>query len=146
MNKEIVEHQDPMKAFQEKVVDKLRGDIGEMLPDNALNKLVERAVEEQFFKPVSVKIQGNFGSRTTEEKPSWFMREVTEQVKPLIEKAAAVYVEEHKDEIQAGIDKFISEQNLTILTMGLLLRQNDFTVQNAIGNAFNQLTNNTNQY
>ena len=110
---------DPMQAFQERVKEKLRDDIAGMLPDEALAQLVQRAVDEEFFKKRTVKVGGAYSS-ATEERPSWFVQEVTKVAKPLLEAMVRDYVAEHTEVIKKAVDEFLSSQNLLLLTFAVM--------------------------
>ena len=43
------------KSFQERMKDRIKKDIGELMTDDELSAIVERAVNEIFFKPRIVK-------------------------------------------------------------------------------------------
>lgn len=45
----------PTKTLQERVADRIREQIGELLTTEDLTKLVEQAVQEAFFKPIEKK-------------------------------------------------------------------------------------------
>jgi len=109
----------PLKEFYERLAAKLRDDIGGMLPDEVLNQLVAKAVEEEFFKPRTVRVGGHY-STVTEERPSWFVEEVGKAAKPLVEAMVKDYVAEHTDEIKKAGAEFRSPQNLLPLTFAAM--------------------------
>ena len=113
----VVEHKDPMQTFQDKVVKKLRTDIGEMLPDDALAKLAQRAVDEHFFKERANK--DSYG-HVREREPSWFVEEVAKIADPLIKKAVAQWVADHEDQIEKAVVDYLSEQNLTLVAVAAM--------------------------
>ena len=51
MNEIVKTSSNPMEAFQTRVLEKVREDIGKMLPDEVVEGLVKRAIDEQFFQP-----------------------------------------------------------------------------------------------
>lgn len=102
----------PLAAFQERVKEKLRDDIGSMLPDEALAALVQEAVKEQFFKPRKVEE----GYRTV-DKPSWFVEEVAKLAQPYIERVMREYVEVNRDALDRALAEFCGAQNLLLLAM-----------------------------
>jgi hypothetical protein len=112
---------DPMKAFQDRVLEKLRTDIGAMLPDEALSGLVAKAVEDQFFKkrPKSFNYRGD--PETWEA--SWFVAEVTKVAEPLIQSHIKRYVTENAETIRKAVDEFLSTQNLMLVTTSAIHMQ-----------------------
>lgn len=64
----------PQKAFEEKVKDRIRESIGDLMPDELLSKMTERAMEEMFFQDRKVKTNSFHNDEII--KPSWFKEEV----------------------------------------------------------------------
>lgn len=110
---------DAMREFQDRVVEDLKGKMGEMLPDEALKELVKRAVEEQFFKPRIESDDDSWSPRKV-EKPSWFVAEVTKQAAPHIQQLIKEHVEANKEDIQKAVAQFLETQNLLLLTFAAL--------------------------
>ena len=121
---EVTTNTDPMAEFRERVLKKLQADIGEMMPDEALSGLIERAVEEQFFKPV---IEVNDYGRETKNEPSWFVREVAKVAEPFIKREVANWITDHEDEIGQAVKQFLDDKSLMILTLQAMKQhtQND---------------------
>jgi len=107
-----------LKKFQETVAEKLRGDIADLLPPDALRAMVERAVEENFFKDREVK-EGYHTNR----KPSYFVEQVMAKAQDTIRELAVQYVEDNKDVFDKTIKNFLSDHSL-MMTMFEVLRRN----------------------
>ena len=92
------------KSFEERMKDRIRDSIGELMTDEELSKIVKKATEEIFFKPTTVKE----GYHTREEKPFIF-----DLVKDLLRDSVHIqvkdYFEENKESILERIDKIIKE-------------------------------------
>lgn len=116
MGNEVVEVANAMEAFQQRVIEKLRADFGKMLPDEVVNGLVKRAIDEQFFEPRTIKD----GSYNTREEPSWFIQEITKLGEPILRKMLKTYLETHKPEIEKAMTEFIGTQNLTLITIAAM--------------------------
>ena len=52
MSTEITEPGDPIKEFQENIQAKLREQIGNLMPDAMLKKIVEDSVTDILYRPV----------------------------------------------------------------------------------------------
>ena len=113
---EVAIPSDPMKEFREKVAKKLREDIGSMLPDAALTDMVQRAVEEQFFKTRTVKEQWG----PDKIIPSWFVEEVAKSAEPIIRELVQLYVKTHQDTIKQAIDEFLDEKYIAFVAFAAL--------------------------
>lgn len=108
---------DPMTAFREKVLEKLRADIGAMMPDEALAGMVKEAVEGEFFK--RRKSTDGYG-RVVEDKPSWFVEEVAKLGQPIIKDHVTAWLAENKPVLEQAIKDFLADQNLMLLAMAAL--------------------------
>ena len=113
---DITINKTPMEQFQEKIMAKLRDDIGAMLPPEVLQSMVERAVEEQFFK--ERRIPQRFSS--DEIKPSWFVEEVAKEAQPLIREMVTEHVQKNRAQIEQGIRAFLDDQNLLLVSMSIV--------------------------
>ncbi len=111
---------DPMKSFEEKVIEKLRTDIGDMIPDDVLAGLVQKAVEEQFFKPV---IQRDQYERIASEKPSWFVQEVVKVAEPVLKEYVKKHIGNWEGEITKAVHDFLKEENLLLMVMAAMRQQ-----------------------
>ena len=58
----------PQQSFQQKIEDRLKSDIGDLIPDEALKEMVERAIESMFFK----QREDNTDRYRKVIRPSWF--------------------------------------------------------------------------
>ena len=118
---EVTEHKDPMQEFQDKLKAKVREEIADLLPDEAVQRLVESAVRDTFFKPREVKV----GYSGTELHPSWFVEEVAKAAKPMLRVMVESYVKKNSGIIKQAMNDFLSTQNLTLLT-GAAMRDATF--------------------
>lgn len=107
---------DPMETFQAKVLDKVRESIAEMLPDEVVEGLVQRAIDEQFFQPI--KVPRTYGA--PDEEPSWFIKEVTRLSKPILSDYVRAHLKEREPEIKKAVEQFLSTQNLTLITIAAM--------------------------
>jgi hypothetical protein len=115
----------PMQTFEEKVKARLKETIADMLPDEALAGLVQKAVDEQFFKRRQIK--DDYG-RIKSESPSWFVQEVARLAEPLIKEHVAAAFAGRKSEIEDAIKQFVSDQNLMLIMFAYLSRQTEQSV------------------
>jgi hypothetical protein len=101
MTNEVATIQD----FETKVKDRIKKDIGELMPESVLQKMVEKCVEEMFFER-----EIHYG-RT---EKSWFEKEIKEVMLPIMKEQVSIYVEKNRKRIEEGIDNFLSEKNLIL--------------------------------
>ena len=131
MKNEIATNDNAMREFHERVIEKLRKDIGEMLPDSVLQQMVAKAVGDNFFKPIP-EVRDRYGHITEQSRASWFAQAVAEQAKPIIEQAVKDLLERERESIKKAIDDFLSQQNLLLITIGILQAQTSFDIQNGM--------------
>lgn len=111
---EIAVNPDPMKDFQDKLQARVRDDIRELLPQDAVAGLVKKAVEDVFFTPRKEKEPGWNGREIT--RPSWFVEAVTEAAKPIIKEAVEQFVAKHPLKVEQVLKDFLDENKLAVAT------------------------------
>jgi hypothetical protein len=80
----------PQQTFENNVKERLRKDIGELIPDDVLSALVKTAIQETFFT------KKKDGYKTEE---SWFETEVKNLLRPKLEVTITDYLKDNKDAI-----------------------------------------------
>lgn len=103
------------EAFQETIKSRLREDVGKLMPDDMLAKLVEQAIKEMFFK----RIVDNSGYRAV-EKPSWFEAEVASQLRARTAEQLKAWFVANDATLRTQVIEAIREQLPAILGMALL--------------------------
>ena len=84
------------QTFQENIKARLREDIGKLMPDEVLSKMIEKATQEMFFTKREVKDSYGY-SRGKED--SWFETEVAKQLRNRIETSLTAYFEKNEEEL-----------------------------------------------
>ena len=92
----------PMQTFQESIKSRLKDDIAELLPDEALADLIERSIEEMFFADKVTK--NNFHDIV---EPSWFNQLVVANVQTRVTEATQAYLRDNRNDIDAKIETAI---------------------------------------
>lgn len=100
-------------TFQERVINKLRDDIGSLMTEEELQKLVKEAAERLFFRPTEVK--DRWGTVTSHE-PAEFMKICKELLAPRVREAAAEYMKAHPEIIEEVVRKIVAEGFLGVFT------------------------------
>lgn len=116
----------PQALFQDKLVERLRSDIGDLLPDEALKKLVEETIQRTFF----TKTKGEYGR----ESDSWFEKEVQSLMRPLLEQKVKEYMETSKEKLIAQCAETMAEQAPLIIGgwFATILNNQSYNVQESI--------------
>lgn len=113
MMTDLAEQHKKMNEFRTKVIDKVKADIADLLPPEAVGDLVDQAVRVVFFEPRVVD-HGKYGSPDT-MGPSWFEEAVAKQAKPILEEWVTAFVSDRQDDIKRAFDRFLEDQNLSLM-------------------------------
>lgn len=93
------------KSFQERIADRIREDIGKLLADEELRVIVERAVEEAFFKPVLLDESAWGQKRYAQPFLHQLLKELLEnQVKNAVDGYLATHAEDVNKAITSTIE------------------------------------------
>lgn len=96
----------PQQRFEEKVRDRLRENIGDLIPDDVLSKMIQDTMQKLFFHRPMVD-EGDRWNKKMVEKPSWFENEVREQtekmLRPLVLRHVAEAIEEKREDIDVAV-------------------------------------------
>jgi hypothetical protein len=126
------------KSFQEKMQDRIRDSIGDLLSDEDLKKLIERGMEDVFFKGKVV--QEPWGRVTSEQLPL-IHRMVKEHIEPIVREEVAKYIDNNRELVVNTI-----KQTLEVGAGMLLVKAMNQTFQNSLmtlqGNMITDLRNN----
>jgi hypothetical protein len=110
---ELARKVDPMEDFKVKLQERVRNDIRDLLPEDAVAALVQKAIEDEFFKPRKVDTGGYNGR--TEERPSWFVSEVIKAAEPMMRQAVSDAIAAHPDMIDKVVRAWADTNKLTIM-------------------------------
>lgn len=92
--------------FQERVAERIRGAIGDLMPDDVLRGLVERAVEESLFKQRPVMGKDRWGAETVQRYEHPFL---PGYVAGLVQERVDAAIREHMDARREEIDAVVHE-------------------------------------
>lgn len=84
------------KSFQEKIYDKIRENIGTLMSDEDMKKLVDTAMERAFFQPV-IANRGSYHNETKD--PPVIIGLMQELLKDQVRTAAQCWLDEHSEEV-----------------------------------------------
>jgi hypothetical protein len=95
----------PQQQFEEKIKEKLRIDVGNLLPDSVLADMVSKAVNNMFF----TKVHNSNGYHTREE-PSWFEKAVAKELEQKLSLTIEKYMKDNETVIQEAVVASIKEK------------------------------------
>ena len=90
-------------SFEDVIIQKLRKDIGELMPEEALKKIVNIAIERMFFE------RKQKSTYSSEQNPSWLEAEVSALMKVSISEQVRIYLKEHPEEVEKAIKQAIGK-------------------------------------
>ena len=94
-------------TFQERMFERVRESLSELLTPEEAKALVERAIQESLFKRETVRVGGYSGH--DEVRPSRFEVLVKEAVEPMIKAAIADWLSEHHEEVKSSIQGVVEQ-------------------------------------
>lgn len=104
--------------FQERMFNRVRESLAELLTEEEAKTLVERAISEGLFKPRQEKDSSNWNAKTR-ELPSEFATLVTDQVKPIVEQQIKQWLSDNSDQvlsiIQGVVERGIANVVLQVI-------------------------------
>lgn len=92
------------KTFEERMKSRIRDSIGELMTDEELSKIVTKATEEIFFKPI--KLQDGYH---TKEAPPFIHTIIKELLNDSVRDLTREYFEQNKDAVTETIKVVIKE-------------------------------------
>ena len=93
-------------AFQQRMFEKIRDSIGDLMTDAELKTLLDAAIQEAFFKP---QVTNRDGYGRNEMAPSLLVQETQKLLKERFDTQLREYMEAHADEIAKAIDEVLSK-------------------------------------
>ena len=101
----------PQQAFQEKILDRMREDIGDMMPKEALAEMIQQAAQKVFFEP-----RVDNSGYHTKTLPSWFEVEVGKLLTAEVTKAVQDYIEKDRANLERTVKSVLSDTLPDILS------------------------------
>jgi hypothetical protein len=92
------------QSFEDRVYQKMRENIGELMTDEEMKKLLETAITKMFFTEKRIDRRGYGYSGDITVEPPEIYNLVRELVEPKLRAALREYLNEHSAEVQKAID------------------------------------------
>ena len=129
------------KSFEDRVYEKIRTDIGSLMTDEELKKLVDKSIERMFFTERVIKSSG-YGR--DEIAPPRIFEAVQAAVEAKIKEQVRIYVEAHADFYAKAIDEALGKSFFTIARsyfeaqVNIAIQPSLWGIQEALKNALVQ--------
>ena len=96
----------PAQNFEQRMKERIRDSIGELLSDEELSTMLKRSMEELFFKPRTIQTN-NYGA--TKQIPP-LMHEIVETLlKDKVKEAAKEFIDAHQTEVNETIKEALGK-------------------------------------
>ena len=99
---------DPL-SFEDRLRDRLRANIGDVMSDEDLATLVERGLDDLLFKErIRKTTYGGFNPDTNYDPP--LLQELLmAELQPLLKQAVAAWLADHQDDVMAAFDQTMEQ-------------------------------------
>jgi hypothetical protein len=114
----------PQQKFEEKLQDRIRNDIGELVPDEVLSELIQRSINRIFFEERPIKREHGYNA-STEYLPAKFEQFVEDAMAPMLRDAAEDWIADNADKVREMIDSVLlsNADRLVLETMQRIMSQ-----------------------
>lgn len=130
MSTEVMSQQ----AFQERMTERLREDVGRLIPDDKLAQLVEQAIQSMFFtRKVEPKTYGR-----DVEYPSWWEKAVHDTLKDMLRAHISGWITANADRLEKALEESMRKEgptffaHLLVEMIGSRISAETFNVQQRI--------------
>lgn len=90
-------------SFEEKLKQRIRDSVGELMTDEDLKKILERSIDEYLFKPRHNPSKGSFGS----DYPPFIEECIKRQMESKVSLAVDKWARDNPDKIDEAVQKVI---------------------------------------
>lgn len=134
----------PQESFQEKMKERVTQGIGDLMPDEMLKQLIEKAIDDAFFKPQKQVIGSGYHQKQV-DGPSWFEEHLSKLIEPMLKEKINEWMQrpENAEVILKEIKPFLERSsNDAILSafsqaFGANLQNMQWQLQTQLQNAIN---------
>ena len=92
------------KTFQERMIDRIREDIGKLMTDEELSKIVKQSMQEIFFKPTEIK--DGFHTIT---QPPFVHKLIKDLLKDAVYREVSIFISDNNELVLKEIKEVISQ-------------------------------------
>lgn len=109
MTTDVVEN----KSFQERMFDRIRDQMGDLMTQDELKKIVETAIDKAFFEPVITK--DGYG-HVRDTQPPFFVSLIKKEVQDQVTGCIKAWLKENPEKVDQVINDAIGKGMLGIIT------------------------------
>ena len=133
----------PQQSFEQKLSDRIREDIGELMPAEALAEIVSKAIEKSFFEERKVSDRGYYDNGRKEVP--WIVALVKKEMDARVQVAVKEWVASNGDKIEKTIKDRFDEGMATavVRTIDNIFQPSMQNLQSQMSDVINSLRNRT---
>ena len=121
------------KDFQERMFERIRGQIGDLMTTDDLKKIVDAAIEKAFFEKQKVATGKSYGAQYEEIDPV-FVVQMRELLKPAVSEACSKWMNDNKEAVTKVINDLVAAN-----VFGLVQQHLNSTMQSSLQVMIDQL-------
>ena len=116
------------KTFEQRMFERIREQMGDLMTEEDLRKLVDTAMHKAFFEPTVVQSSGYYNS-TPEVRPPLFISMIQKEVESKVRQEIVRWLEEHPEEVSKAIKETI-EAGIFTMMCNHFAAKSSFPLQN----------------
>ena len=118
--------------FQEKLKERIRQGLGDLMPDAVLAGIVARGIEEAFFKPQRRPSPNQWSNPET--YPSWLVEYLEKEVRNQVQLAVTEWIAANHAKVTEALDKALAKglASAVLFSFDNLFRQQMETLQDGL--------------
>jgi predicted house-cleaning noncanonical NTP pyrophosphatase (MazG superfamily) len=129
------------KTFEQRMKERIRDSIGDLISDEDLTKMVDRSLEEVFFKPrPNPKHTAYYNSGEPATMPPLLHELVKEVLEANVQAAVREYIGSNQEEVNATIQKVVQE-GIGAAVLGAMNSMFSHQLMNLQNNISQQISN-----
>lgn len=102
----------PQQSFEERIKERIRESIGELMPDEALAQIVARGVEDAFFKERLAKDRYGYETHT---EPAWIVRFLRNELEKQVREATEKWFADNAERVGGLLREILDGSILSVL-------------------------------
>ena len=132
-----------IQSFEEKIKERLTKDIGDLIPDEALVALIEKATNDCFFEDQVIQEGSGYNARSV-NKNSVFKELVKELLAERMDNAIRGWIDDNQERMTRELKVFVETSAEEAVMKGIVsmfqapFENMKFQIQSEIANKFNQ--------
>jgi len=128
----------PSQTFEEKMMERMKASMGDLMPDDVLKKLMEKAIDKAFNSPTELKDE--YG-RAIKSSESWLQTFLRVELESRMQVLAKEWITENKEQVLKLVSDKLDLDVATMFASGFtqLFQSSLFNIRNEITTALSRI-------